>query len=137
MIIGHYSVMSGTLSSKWNEVNEPGARLEYQNWVINIRWPLMLQLQLHVNRYKVGDELQEHIDVIKEGERQFRIQFILRNAIRGGELLCEHFIVNWRWFKIFEPARFKHAVTRVEEGERLLLNFGIRYSFRLIRPCPF
>lgn len=130
-------VVSGKFSRKWNKVDWTGTCLEYQEYVINIRWPIMLQIQLHVNRYGVGGELREHVDVIQDGERQFRIQLILRNAIRGGELLCERFIVNRRWFKIFEPARWRHQVTRVEEGQRLLLNLGIRFSFRLIRPCPF
>lgn len=137
MVVFKDSVISGTLNRKWNTVDVPGARLEYQEWSIEIRWPIMLQIQLHINRYRVGGELHEHTDVIKEGERQFRIQLILKNAIRGGELLCERFIINRRHFKIFEPARFKHEVTRVEEGERFLLNLGIRYSLKLIRPCPF
>jgi|GEM_PF-6200055 len=137
MLVSRESVISAVFRRTWRKVDYPGARLEYQEYVVNIRWPIMLQIQLHVSRYGVGGELQEHIDTIRDGERQFRIQFILRNAIRGGELLCERFIVNWRRFKIFEPARYRHQVTRIEEGQRILLNLGIRYALRPIRPCPF
>jgi hypothetical protein len=111
--------------------------LFYRGYEVNIRWPIQLQLQLHVSRYEVGCHLAEHRDYIRQDERQYRIQFILENAVRGGELLCERFIVNWRRFKIFEPGLFRHSVTKVEEGRRRLLNFGIRYAPKAGRPCPF
>ncbi len=135
--IDHDAVISVQFEPKWNKVNAVDARLAYQNYSISLRWPVMLQLQLHVALYRVGGVLAPHTDVIAVGERQLRIQFILRNAVRGGELLCERFIINLRNFKIFEPARYRHSVTEVLEGERLILNFGIRFSPRAIRPAPF
>ncbi|MGE5541111.1 MAG: 2OG-Fe(II) oxygenase [Bacillota bacterium] len=129
--------MSIIVRPKWQRVEYDGGSLRYQEYVINLRWPILLQLQLHVSKYGVGDYLAEHIDYIEKGERQFRVQFILKNAVSGGELVVPHFIVNRRHFKIFEPCKYRHAVTVVEEGERLLLNLGIRYSFQRIRPVPF
>lgn len=111
--------------------------LYYRGYEINIRWPFQLQLQLHISRYEAGGFLSGHTDFIRKDETQYRVQFILENALKGGELLCDRFIVNWRWFKIFEPGRFRHEVTKVEEGRRRLLNFGIRYAPRAGRPCPF
>jgi hypothetical protein len=136
-IICRDSLISLVAERKWKQVSYDGGSLQYQQYVFVIRWPILLQLQLHINKYGVGDGLYEHVDVIQPKERQFRFQFILKNAARGGELLCEHFIVNRRHFKVFEPCKYRHQVTKVEEGERLLLNLGIRYSFHPIRPCPF
>jgi hypothetical protein len=130
-------VLSITIRPKWQRVEYDGGSLRYQEYVLNLRWPILLQIQLHVSKYGVGDGLREHIDYIQEGERQFRIQFIWRNAKRGGELIVPHFIVNRRHFKVFEPCKYRHEVTIVEEGERFLFNLGIRYSFQRIRPVPF
>ena len=104
---------------------------------LNMRWPVKVQFQLHIMRYEVGGFLCEHTDTLQEGERQYRFQFILENAARGGELVCEHFIVNWRWFKLFEPGRFKHQVTKVEAGKRRLLNFGVRVAPKSLKTYPF
>lgn len=131
------SVLSLTTSGRWIDVKGDQHSLRYRAYEANLRWPILLQVQCHLMRYDVGDFISPHKDVIKAGERQFRIQFILRNAARGGELRCERFIVNTRWFKIFEPCRWTHSVTPVEEGLRILINLGIRYSWRRIRPCPF
>lgn len=71
---------------KWQRVEGDAHRLQYQDYVINLRWPVLLQIQLHVTKYGVGDGLGEHIDHIEEGEHQVRVQFIVRNA-RG--------VANW------------------------------------------
>ena len=135
--ITHDSVVTLTLEPSWESADSEEARLKWQNYTLEIRWPIHLQLQLHVALYPQGGILKEHKDLIVDGERMFRVQFIPRNARRGGELRCEHFILNRRNFKIFEPARYRHEITKVEEGARLVFNFGIRYGRRRIRPCPF
>lgn len=135
--MGHDALLSIHWATGWKEVSNPEARLFYRAYEFNLRWPILFQLQLHVARYPMGGKLGRHKDMIRSGERQYRIQFILENAEEGGVLECEHFVVNTRWFKIFEPARYQHAVTEVKRGERRLLNFGIRFSFKPLRPCPF
>ena len=111
--------------------------LYYRPYEFILRWPVIFQFQVHINRYEVAGFISEHIDIVQEGEKQYRIQFILENAKKGGELRCEHFIINWTWFKIFEPARFRHEVTKVEDGRRRLINIGVRIAPKTLRPYPF
>lgn len=136
-VIDRAPVLSISWDSEWKRVSNPEANLFYRAYEVNLRWPILLQLQLHIARYPLGGRLTEHADWIVPGERQYRVQFILENAEEGGVLECERFIVNRRRFKVFEPARYRHAVTEVKRGERRLLNFGIRFSLKPIRPCPF
>jgi hypothetical protein len=111
--------------------------LYYRSYELMLRWPVRMQFQLHISRYEIDCCLCEHVDHLEKGERQYRLQFIIENAIRGGELLCERFIINWKRFKLFEPGKWKHEVTKIEEGRRRLLNLGIRIAPRTLPRCPF
>ena len=137
MMVIRRGVCSIVLRHAWKNIDVHRAKLAHREYRLEIRWPFLLQLQLLVMRYAVGDYHRRHIDWIAPGERQFRIQFVLENARRGGELLCDHFVVSRRRFKIFEPCVYGHEVTKVEEGRRVLLNLSVRWSLRKIRPCPF
>ena len=117
-------VLALTIKPLWERVEVIGAKLSFQDYTFSLKWPFLFMFQLHVAKYGAGDQLAEHTDVVALG-RMWRVQFVLRKAKQGGELLCEHFIVNRPWFKIFEPGKYKHEVTEVKEGERIILNFGI------------
>jgi hypothetical protein len=117
-------VVSLTIKPKWERVDGIGAKLSFQDYTFSLKWPFLFMLQLHVAKYDKGDVLAEHVDTVALG-RLWRIQFTLRQAQEGGELLCEHFVVNRPRFKIFEPGKYKHEVTEVKEGQRIVLNFGV------------
>ncbi len=127
-------VVTIEMHPQWYNV---GQNISYRKFVFSLRWPITFQFQIHLTRYKSGSWLSEHVDEIHEKERQFRLVLVLKKAKQGGELLCEHFITNRSRLKLFEPCKYKHEVTRVEEGERIVALIGIRYAFHTIRPCPF
>ncbi len=134
-LIGRDAVLSIEWSP-WKRVELDGARVSFRACEINLRWPVSLQIQLHTNEYAKGDYLCEHIDQIRKEERQVRFQIILVKAKQGGELKCEKFIYESPRIKIFEPTKWKHSVTKVEEGRRLLLNFGFRFAPHPLTPSP-
>lgn len=118
------NVFTITIEPHWKRVDGIGAKLSFQHHALSLKWPFLFTLQLHIAKYDVGDLLAEHTDTVGLG-RMWRVQFVLRNAKRGGDLLCERFVVNRPRFKIFEPGKYKHEVTEVRDGQRLVLNFGI------------
>ena len=84
----------------------------------------------------MGASLEKHKDTITRGERQFRLLIVLKEALRGGELICPTYIFNFRRLRLFEPCSHEHEVTLVEEGERLVILAGIRYGRFVLSP-PF
>lgn len=124
LVMYYDKLITLTIEPRWKRVEGIGIRLSFQDYTLSLKWPLFFKFQLHVAKYDVGDRLEEHKDVVAFGH-MWRIQFILRNATQGGELRSERFLVNKSCFKIFEPGKYKHEVTEIKEGRRLVLNFGI------------
>jgi hypothetical protein len=112
-------------------------KIRYRSISAGCRWPITCEFQVDYTRYLEGAELEEHRDRIAKEERQYRVMLLLKKAKRGGELISERFIVNLPRLKIFEPCRYNHRVTKIEEGERVVLLLGFRFAFRSVRPCPF
>ena len=88
-------------------------------WLI----PFPLPSDGYLLRFPTGAEIPPHVDPV-DGKRHFRLNLILRRSRHGGEFICKDPIWNFRRIKLFRPDLSEHAVTRVEEGNRLVLSIG-------------
>ncbi len=119
---------------------------EYKNvynvryWAIYfiLRWPKPVRIRFDLAKYLTGGRLPEHIDeYVRKEVRQFNFIFTLKKAKLGGELLSEKFVYNGSRLKIIEVSRYKHEVTLIEEGQRIVANFQIAFSPEYTVPPPF
>jgi hypothetical protein len=73
--------------------------------------------------YPTGGEIRPHVDKVDFG-RHYRLNIMLKKAKKGGEFICKDPIFRfWRIF-FFRPDVSEHAVSKIEEGKRLMLSFG-------------
>ena len=89
------------------------------------RWPVAFDAYLL--RFPEGTAVPFHTDPAPAGQRRFRMNVFLRQAKRGGEFVTRSEvgrIVSWPRLELFRPDLAEHAVTRVEEGSRLVLSVG-------------
>ncbi|MFK7898922.1 MAG: 2OG-Fe(II) oxygenase [Myxococcota bacterium] len=75
-------------------------------------------------KFPEGCEIPEHQDSVN-GARHYRLNLVIRHAESGGDFLCDDPILDFPRLKLFRPDRSPHAVTKVAEGTRYVLSFGI------------
>ncbi len=85
--------------------------------------PFVLPFDCYLLRYKQGSEIPVHTDPV-DSKRHFRLNIVLKEAVRGGEFVCSNPIRETRRIKYFRPDQSAHSVTRVEEGTRYVLSIG-------------
>jgi hypothetical protein len=123
------------LDFAWNEVTD--LKMRYLAYELALRWPRTMKFRLDLAQYRTGGRLDEHIDPTHEQEHQLNFIFVLRKPLKGGELISEKFVYNGSRLKIVETNRYKHEVTLVEKGERLVVNLGVRFANQYLNPPPF
>lgn len=73
--------------------------------------------------YPQGSEIPIHTDQVSGG-RHYRLNIMLKKARKGGNFVCEDpLFKKWR-VTLFRPDASPHAVTRIEDGYRLMLSIG-------------
>jgi hypothetical protein len=106
------------------------SRLNFHDLILEIRWPITITLSVDLAIYPEKTELSRHIDLYpKEKGSEYRLVVVLKKAKQGGHLLCDRFIINFWRIKLFST-RIPHQVTRIEQGKRIALLFGIRIGPR-------
>ncbi|MCG7548075.1 MULTISPECIES: 2OG-Fe(II) oxygenase [Pseudoalteromonas] len=84
-------------------------------------WPI--KFDVYLLRFPQGCEVPEHTDKVNKG-RHYRLNIVLKKAQKGGEFICHSPIFESERIKLFRPDLCVHAVSKVEQGERLLLSIG-------------
>jgi hypothetical protein len=84
----------------------------------------LLQLDLHLIRYRVGDSIPLHRDPAGEGKRHYRLNIEIVSAKEGGALVCKESIYRTKRINLFRPDLSPHAVTEVKQGVRYILSMG-------------
>jgi len=77
----------------------------------------------HLIRFPTESYIPAHVDGVVEG-RHFRLNIILKKPQEGGEFICEDTIINWSRIKLFRPDIAEHSVSRITDGNRLVLSLG-------------
>jgi hypothetical protein len=97
-----------------------------------LRWPFGLKLHADIVKYGEGSYLSKHADIPKEWPGfEYRLAIILKKPVRGGDLLCENFVINTSRVKVFSTKE-QHEVTKIKQGSRTVLLFGLCYSTNLL-----
>jgi hypothetical protein len=78
----------------------------------------------HLLKYPTGSEIKPHVDEV-DGKKHYRLNIVLRKAKVGGVFSCEKSIINFPRVKLFRPDLYEHSVSKIEDGERLVLSFGV------------
>ena len=97
-------------------------RSGYDKMLLAQSW-LPLPFDLYLLRFPTGTEIGPHRDRVESGDH-YRLNIILRPALRGGEFQCADPIFASRRIKLFRPDRSEHSVTRIEAGTRYVLSLG-------------
>lgn len=73
--------------------------------------------------YPKGSEIPVHRDPVSIGDH-YRLNIMLKKAKDGGDFICKDPILRWPRVFYFRPDKSWHAVTRINEGYRLMLSIG-------------
>lgn len=79
---------------------------------------------LYLLHFPEGTSIPEHTDKVDTGFRHYRLNIIVKKSEAGGEFISEKNIINFSRVKFFRPDLYKHSVTRVMGGSRIVLSFG-------------
>lgn len=82
-----------------------------------------LPFDCYLLRFPEGSEIGSHVDK-NDGNKHYRINVIIKRAIKGGLFFCENTIFETGRIKFFRPDENYHAVSKVEKGTRYVLSFG-------------
>jgi hypothetical protein len=89
-------------------------------------------MDCYILRYNVGDSIPWHTDPVP-GRKHFRLNIVLKNAIRGGIFCARYtdsnqftqFKINRSSVVFFRSDITEHSVSEIEKGQRIVLTFGI------------
>lgn len=84
----------------------------------------LLRFDLYVLRFPPGSYIPPHRDPVQVG-RHYRLNVILKAPRLGGRFVVRNAILNWPRVKLFRPDISEHEVTRVVDGTRYVLSFGL------------
>lgn len=83
------------------------------------------RMSIYLVRYPAGHAIVPHVDMVSEG-RLYKLNWVLIKPESGGEFRCERTIFNlFGRIILFRPDLYRHQVSRIERGRRLLLSFAL------------
>lgn len=82
------------------------------------------KIDMHLIYYPSGSEIPPHKDPVLFGQRHYRLNLELKEAQAGGEFQCETCILRWGRLRFFRPDLYQHAVTKIDQGSRLIFSIG-------------
>jgi len=85
-----------------------------------------LKADCYLLRYGKNSYLKSHIDATDKNHRHYRANLVLKNSRSGGVFKCKKTILDWPRLKVFEAGKYSHSLTKILEGNRLVLSIGIR-----------
>ncbi len=83
-------------------------------------------IDAYIIRYNVGDSIPAHTDPVS-GKKHFRLNVELKKATLGGRLCVKNPILRIGRLCLFRSDVSRHAVTRVNEGQRVVLSLGLAF----------
>lgn len=108
------------MKNNWLQWSDGRQNTGYQKKLI-LQWKFF---DVWLIKYKEGDHIPEHVDVVSEGYNHHRINIVLKEALQGGDFICPNAKKFLKRIYLFRPDRDKHSVTKIIKGERLVLSIG-------------
>lgn len=81
-------------------------------------------LEVSLLKCDVGENIGKHIDPPNKG-KQYKVQINISKAMRGGEFICDKYILNLPFIKVYRADETAHGVSLVLLGKRVDLIIGI------------
>lgn len=81
-------------------------------------------LELSLLKCDVGENIGKHIDPPTKG-KQYKIQVNITKPLLGGEFICDKYILNLPFIKIYRADEVAHGVKLVLSGKRIDLIIGL------------
>lgn len=108
---------------RWGRSGRGHSYQSKQLCALELPWIIV---DLWLIRYSAGSSgIPPHVDEVP-GKRHWRINLVYQQAEKGGELECEHALINWPRLAIFRSDR-THSVSPLEKGIRRVLSLGIAF----------
>ena len=82
------------------------------------------RIDCYILRINDGFAVPPHKDTV-DGHNHYRCNFILNTNYNGGKFTHENPILNWNRIKIFDSGSYFHSVTKVTNGCRYMMSFGL------------
>ena len=83
-----------------------------------------IPFDMYLLKFPQGSFIKEHVDAVQEGYKHFRLNIILKKSKSGGIFKAEKNIFETSRIKFFRPDIYKHSVSKVDSGYRLVLSIG-------------
>lgn len=104
--------------------------------ILTIYWFYLpyFETDCHLIYYPTGSRLPVHRDKfynLGQEMNHYRLNILLKKPKTGGKFFCRKTIINWWRVSLFKASKWTHGVTKVENGERLVLTFG--FAFRKLK----
>jgi hypothetical protein len=90
--------------------------------LMTVKFPL--PFDIYLLKFTEGSFIKEHVDEVNEGYKHFRLNIILKKSKIGGIFSAEKSIFENSRIKFFRPDIYKHSVSKVESGYRIVLSIG-------------
>ena len=78
---------------------------------------------VHILKMPERSRIKLHTDPVPN-YKVYRLNIVLREPKEGGKFICPSAMINFRRLKYFRPDVMPHSISRIEEGERLVLSIG-------------
>ena len=82
-----------------------------------------LKCDAYLLYYPTGSEIPPHTDKVESG-RHYRLNIVLKQARKGGRFICLNPLISRFRVNLFRPDIDEHAVTKIEDGYRILFSVG-------------
>lgn len=82
-----------------------------------------IPFDIYIIRYPLNSFISPHIDKVEKGQH-YRINFVIKKAISGGEFICKNPIYSSSRIKFFRPDISEHSVEKITKGHRYVLSIG-------------
>jgi hypothetical protein len=84
-------------------------------------WPI--KFDMYLLKFPEGSEIAPHTDAVKSG-KHYRLNIVLKEAVKGGEFICENSIFETKRIKLFRPDVCEHQVSKIVKGNRYIFSVG-------------
>lgn len=83
-----------------------------------------IPFDFYLLKFPEGSFIKEHVDPVEFGYKHYRFNIILKKSKLGGEFISETHIFETDRVKFFRPDIYKHSVSQIKKGTRIVLSLG-------------
>lgn len=81
-------------------------------------------MDCYILYYPVNSYIPVHTDAVSKG-KHYRLNCTIKKPEKGGNFIVEKSIFRTKRFTLFRPDIYKHELTKIESGTRIVLSIGV------------